>query len=66
MPHDAASARPVLPFFEFMLYGAKSFSAPRGGHPVTAVVRGRRCTLVEAAPAEPPVRHSAHTPRRAR
>ena len=46
MPHvDARGGRP-LPFFEFMLYGAKSFEAARAGEQLTCIARGRTLTVI--------------------
>ena len=49
MPHAAVRPHGALPFFEFMLYGAKSFAGPTSAGDVAWVGRGRRCALVEAA-----------------
>ncbi len=46
MPHvDARGGRP-LPFFEFMLYGVKSFEAAMTDARLACVARGRTLTLV--------------------
>lgn len=51
MPHAAADMHRSLPFFDFMLYGVKSFSLLHGRAHVTCVVRGRKLTLVSGDPA---------------
>ena len=50
MPHgDARVGRPV-PFFEFMLYEAKSFEPAKGDARFACVARGRSLTLVPIPP----------------
>ena len=46
MPHDAARGGGPLPFFEFMLYGVKSFEAAGADARLACVARGRTLTLV--------------------
>jgi len=43
----AADPRLALPFFEFMLYGAKSFAIPGPDAPLACIARGHSQTLVE-------------------
>jgi hypothetical protein len=46
---DQAPARAV-PFFEFMLYGARAYAAGRSASRLVCVTRGRVVTLIEAPP----------------
>ena len=50
MPHDAARGGGPLPFFEFMLYGVKSFEAAKADARLACVARGRTLTLVPVPP----------------
>jgi hypothetical protein len=69
MQHAAARPDRTLPFFEFMLYGAKSFAPPQASRDLACVGRGRTWTLVGGSPssvapaARTPGRRRGHTPR---
>jgi hypothetical protein len=50
-----------FPFFEFMLYGAKSFAPAASGAAMATVTRGRTLTLVPAPSAGRPRRGGRDT-----